>query len=86
MREMVDQKRLGKLDEAKAQVIEEMRDKFLQLDLEFDEVTGINRRRRASSLPPKYQSPDGKTWSGGDTFPCGFGSMKRQEEAGKITL
>jgi DNA-binding protein H-NS len=61
---MIDQKRLGKLDEVKAQLIEEMRDKFLQLDLDFDEVMGLRRRQRRMSLPPKYRSPDGKTWNG----------------------
>src|SRR5687768_2240572 len=64
MRELADHKRLEKLDEAKAQVIAEMREKFVQLDLDFDEVMGINRRRGKSSLPPKYISPNGKTWSG----------------------
>jgi DNA-binding protein H-NS len=77
VREMVDQKRLGKLDEAKAQMIEEMCDKFLQLDLDFDEVMGINRRRRASSLPPKYRSPDGKAWSGRGNAPVWI----REDEA-----
>ena len=79
VREMVDQKRLEKLDEAKAQVIEEMRDKFSQLDLDFDEVMGFNRRRRTSSLPPKYRSPDGKTWSGRGYAPVW---MREYEEAG----
>ena len=65
MRELADHKRLEKLDEAKAQVIAEMREKFVQLDLDFDEVMGSDRRqRRKSALPPKYRSPDGKTWSG----------------------
>jgi H-NS histone family len=49
----------------KAQIIEEMREKFEQLDLDFDEVMGLNRGKRGkSTLPPKYRSPDGKTWSG----------------------
>ena len=64
VREMIDQKRLGKLDEAKAQMIEEMHDKFQQLDLDFDEVMGFRRQQRRKSLPPKYRSPDGKMWSG----------------------
>ena len=65
MREMVDQKRLGKLDEAKSAGIEEMRDKFLQLDLDFDELMGFNRRRRASSLPPNTDHQTEKRGAGG---------------------
>jgi DNA-binding protein H-NS len=64
VREMADKKRLEKLDAAKAQIIEEMREKFEQLDLDFDEVMGVRRKRGQSVLPPKYRSPDGKTWSG----------------------
>ena len=79
VREMIDQKRLGKLDEAKAQMIEEMRDKFLQLDLDFDEVMGFHRRQRRMSLPPKYRSPDGKTWSGRGYAPAW---IREYEEAG----
>jgi hypothetical protein len=45
MRDLAEEKRLEKLESAKAQVIEEMREKFVQLDLDFDEVMGVNRRR-----------------------------------------
>ena len=79
VREMIDQKRLGKLDEAKAQVIEEMRDKFFFFFLDFDEVMGFNKRRRTTSLPPKYRSPDGKTWSGRGYAPVW---IREYEEAG----
>ena len=79
VREMIDQKRLGKLDEVKAQMIEEMRDKFLQLDLDFDEVMGLHRRQRRMSLPPKYRSPEGKTWSGRGYAPAW---IREYEEAG----
>ena len=87
VREMVDQKRLGKLDEAKAQMIEEMRDKFLQLDLDFDEVMGFHRQRRTNRhCRPNTDHQTEKLGAGGDTLPCGFESMKRPEEIGKITL
>jgi DNA-binding protein H-NS len=65
MRDRADKIRLEKLDEAKAQIISEMRERFEQLDLDFEEELGLNRGRRSkSTLPPKYRSPDGKTWSG----------------------
>ena len=46
MRDLADQKRIEKLEEAKQQVILEMREKFEQLDLDFNEVMWINRPRR----------------------------------------
>ena len=64
MRELADQKRLEKLEDAKAQVIAEMREKFAQLDLDFDEVMGLRRKRGQSVLPAKYRNPEGKEWSG----------------------
>jgi DNA-binding protein H-NS len=76
---MIDQKRFEKLDEAKAQMIEEMRDRFLQLDLDFDEVMGFHRMQRRMSLPPKYRSPDGKMWSGRGYAPVW---IRQYEEAG----
>jgi DNA-binding protein H-NS len=65
VREMVNQKRLSKIEEAKAQVIEEMREKFVQLDLDFDEIFELRRGRRGKTMvPPKYRGPEGKEWSG----------------------
>jgi DNA-binding protein H-NS len=64
VREMVEEKRIGKIDEAKEQVITEMREKFVLLDLDFEEVMGLKRGRRKSLLPPKYRDPQGREWSG----------------------
>jgi DNA-binding protein H-NS len=65
VRELVDQKRVEILEDAKAQVVEEMRQKLAELDLDFEEVMGVQRgRRRRVSLPPRYMSPTGETWSG----------------------
>jgi DNA-binding protein H-NS len=68
-RDLAEQIRLEKLEDARAQVIAEMREKFVQLDLDFDEYMGLKRRRGKSVLPPKYKSPDGKSWSGRGTPP-----------------
>jgi hypothetical protein len=38
VREIVNQKRLDKIEEAKSQVIEEMREKFVQLGLDFSDI------------------------------------------------
>ena len=80
VREMADQKRLEKLDEAKEQVIARMREEFEQLDLDFDEVMGRGRRRRGkSSLPPKYRNSEGKVWLGRGYAPLW---MREYEESG----
>jgi DNA-binding protein H-NS len=80
VREVVNQKRLSKIEEAKSQVIEEMREKFVQLDLDFDELFEIRRGRRGKShVPPKYRSPDGKEWSGRGNSPFW---IREYEEAG----
>jgi hypothetical protein len=49
VRKIVDQKRLEKIDEAKEQVIARMREEFAELDLDFEEVLGLNRGRRRKS-------------------------------------
>jgi DNA-binding protein H-NS len=65
VREMVNQKRLATIEEAHAQLLEETREKFGQLDLDFDEIYEKRRgRRKKSVVPAKYRSPDGKEWSG----------------------
>ena len=83
VRQMIEEKRREKIDEAKEQVIARMREEFAELDLDFDEVMGVNRRRRrrdrASTLPPKYRSPDGKEWSGRGYAPAW---IREYEEAG----
>ena len=70
MRDLADKLRLEKIDEAKTQLIAEMKERFEQLDLDFDEVMGLHRGKGGkSTLPPKYRSPDGKTWSGRGMLP-----------------
>lgn len=65
VREIINQKRLAKIDVAKEQVVAEMREKFVQLDLDFDEIFELRRGRRGKSpVPSKYRSPEGKEWSG----------------------
>ena len=64
IRDLANQKRTEKLETAKQQVIEEMREKFVQLDLNFDDVLVLKRQPGKSALPPRYIGPDGKTWSG----------------------
>ena len=68
VRDLAEQKRQAKLEDAKLLVIEEMREKLAELDLDIEDVLAtIPRRRRresVSSLPAEYQGPNGETWSG----------------------
>jgi DNA-binding protein H-NS len=63
-----------KLEDAKNEVIAEMKGKLEQLGLSFDEVMGMyvsrsGRRHRGSQVPPKYMSSNGETWSGRGNTP-----------------
>jgi DNA-binding protein H-NS len=69
IRDLVEEKRKEKLEDAKNELIAEMRGKVERLGLSFEEVMGMNtgrsgRRNRTPQLPPKYISPKGETWSG----------------------
>src|SRR5687768_274197 len=65
VRNLAEYKREERLEDAKQQVLDEMKSKFEQLGLSYDEVMGVRRgRRRKSNVPPKYRSPTGETWSG----------------------
>jgi DNA-binding protein H-NS len=67
MRQIAEEKRRGKLEEAKNLVLDEMRGKFEELGLSLDDVFPSGRRkskRTGSPLAVKYRSPNGETWSG----------------------
>jgi DNA-binding protein H-NS len=69
VREEAEEKRLAKLEDAKNEVIAEMKEKFAALGLTYDEVMGLNpgrnkRRTSRRTLPVKYRGPTGETWSG----------------------
>jgi DNA-binding protein H-NS len=65
IRDLAEEKRKEKLEDAKNEVLAEMKGKLEQLGLSFEQVMGeYGGRRRASQLPPKYISPNGEMWSG----------------------
>jgi DNA-binding protein H-NS len=64
IRNIVGEKRQQKLEDAKTALIAEMRAKVEALGLTYEDVMGDDPRQTRSKLPPKYISPDGKTWSG----------------------
>ena len=61
---IVSEKRQEKLEDAKTTLIAEMRAKIEALGLTYEDVMGSESKRTQSKLPPRYISPDGKTWSG----------------------
>jgi DNA-binding protein H-NS len=64
IRDIINEKRREKLEGAKTAVIAEMRTKIEALGLTYEDVMEAGPRRTRSKLPPRYISPDGKTWSG----------------------
>jgi DNA-binding protein H-NS len=64
IRNIVSEKRQEKLEDAKTALIAEMSTKIEALGLTYEDVMGADQRRVRSKLPPRYISPDGKTWSG----------------------
>ena len=64
IRNIVSEKRQEKLEDAKTALIAEMRTKIEVLGLTYEDVMEAGPRRARSKLPPRYISPDGKSWSG----------------------
>jgi DNA-binding protein H-NS len=67
LRDSAEAKQQEKLEYEKNQVLTEVRNKLNELGLTFDDVfTKTKRKRRvaASTLPIKYRSPNGQTWTG----------------------
>src|SRR5918999_2320443 len=64
IRNIISEKRQEKLEDAKTALIAEMSAKVEALGLTYEDVMGADQRRTRSKLPPRYISPDGKTWSG----------------------
>jgi DNA-binding protein H-NS len=67
IREMAEQMRQRKLDDAKAALLEEVRGKASELGLTLNEVFPTRRPRKnkaKASVQVKYRSPNGETWSG----------------------
>jgi len=82
LRELIDEQYKQRAEAAKANLIAETQRKFEQLGLSFDDVVGMQKKRkRAARTPavPKYRSPEGREWSGRGPIPKW---MREIEEAG----
>jgi DNA-binding protein H-NS len=69
IRDIAEEKRLGKLEDTKQLVIDKMRSELEQAGIDPDAINVSFGRKRSrkdsgSTLPPKYRSPEGETWSG----------------------
>jgi DNA-binding protein H-NS len=74
IRENADKRRNAKLNDARKQVVAEMKEKFEQLDLTFEEAVELSqtpkrKKRQSSPVKVKYQSPNGEAWSGRGRIP-----------------
>ena len=82
LRELIDREYKRKAEAARETVIAETQRKFEQLGLSFDDVVGMQKKRkRAARTPavPKYRSPEGREWSGRGPTPKW---IRELEEAG----
>ena len=79
IRDVAEQKKKIKLEDAKAAILDEMRDKLNGLGLSLKDVLPNQRPRKSKSVPPvKYRSPDGETWSGRGHAPLWLRQLELQ--------
>ena len=82
VRDLIAEACKQKVAVARESVIAEMQTKFQQLGMSLDEVIAAQqkrKRRRSQAVPPRYLSPEGKTWSGRGQTPKW---IREIEEAG----
>jgi DNA-binding protein H-NS len=78
-RDLAEQKRQAKLEEAKSAVLEEMKGKLSELGLTLNDVVPTRRTRKSKpSVSVKYRSPDGETWSGRGHAPLWLRQLELQ--------
>src|SRR5262245_47703099 len=83
IRDTADRKRQAKLKDARTAAIAEMREKFSQLELSFEEVLaaeGNKRTKRGSSVsaPVKYRGPNAEEWSGRGRAPVWLRNLEAE--------
>jgi len=83
IRDTADRKRQAKLKDARAAAIAEMREKFSQLELSFEEVLASEgnkqtKKRSSGTARVKYRSPDGEEWSGRGRAPVWLKNLEAE--------
>jgi DNA-binding protein H-NS len=81
IREMAEQTRVKKLENAKAALLEEMSGKAGELGLTLQDILpakGVRKNMAKASVQAKYRSPDGETWSGRGHAPLWLRQLELQ--------
>ena len=79
VRDLAEQTRVSKLEEAKAALLEEVKGKASELGLSLNDVFPARRpRKNKPSVSVKYRSPDGETWSGRGHAPLWLRQLELQ--------
>jgi DNA-binding protein H-NS len=83
IRDIAEEKRQGKLEDTKQLVIEKMRFELEHAGIDHDAINVSFGRKRSrkdsgSTLPPKYRSPEGETWSGRGHAPLWMRQLELQ--------
>jgi DNA-binding protein H-NS len=79
IRDVVEQMRQRKLEDAKAALLEEVKGKASELGLSLNDVFPTQRQRKNKPvLRVKYRSPDGETWSGRGHAPLWLRQLELQ--------
>jgi DNA-binding protein H-NS len=79
IRDVVEQMRQRKLEDAKAALLEEVKGKASELGLSLNDVFPTQRQRKNKTvLRVKYRSPDGETWSGRGHAPLWLRQLELQ--------
>jgi DNA-binding protein H-NS len=79
IRDLAEQKRQSKLEDAKAALLAEMQGKVSELGLKLQDILPSRKaRKNKSSVRVKYRSPDGETWSGRGHAPLWLRQLELQ--------
>ena len=79
IRDVVEQMRQRKLEDAKTTLLEEVKGKASELGLSLNDVFPTQRQRKNKPvLRVKYRSPDGETWSGRGHAPLWLRQLELQ--------
>jgi DNA-binding protein H-NS len=79
IRDLAERKRVAKLEDAKAAVLEETRGKLTELGLTLNDIFPQRRSRKSKPVARvKYRSPDGETWSGRGHAPLWLRQLELQ--------
>ena len=79
VRDLAEKTREGKIAEAKAAVLEEMKGRLSELGLTLNDVVPSRRSRKIKQTPrAKYRSPDGEVWSGRGHAPLWLRQLELQ--------